>query len=69
MKVTIGIPVFNCETWVATAIQSALNQTWPDKEIIVVDDDGSTARSLQQAKRRLARRNSLQGLAIQYVER
>jgi hypothetical protein len=25
MKVTIGIPVFNCETWVATAIQSALD--------------------------------------------
>jgi hypothetical protein len=44
MKVTIGIPVFNCETWVATAIQSALDQTWPDKEIIVVDD-GSTDRS------------------------
>src|SRR5882762_5018929 len=44
MKVTIGIPVFNCERWVATAIQSALEQTWPDKEIIVVDD-GSTDRS------------------------
>jgi cellulose synthase/poly-beta-1,6-N-acetylglucosamine synthase-like glycosyltransferase len=44
MKVTIGIPVFNCETWVANAIQSALEQTWPDKEIIVVDD-GSTDRS------------------------
>src|ERR1700736_2340136 len=46
MKVTIGIPVFNCETWVATAIQSALEQTWSDKEIIVVDD-GSTDRSAQ----------------------
>jgi len=44
MKVTIGIPVFNCETWVAIAIQSALDQTWADKEIIVVDD-GSTDRS------------------------
>jgi glycosyltransferase involved in cell wall biosynthesis len=44
MKVTIGIPVFNCETWVATAIQSALEQTWSDKEIVVVDD-GSTDRS------------------------
>jgi glycosyltransferase involved in cell wall biosynthesis len=44
MKVTIGIPVFNCETWVATAIQSALDQTCSDKEIIVVDD-GSTDRS------------------------
>jgi len=44
VKVTIGIPVFNCETWVATAIQSALDQTWSEKEIIVVDD-GSTDRS------------------------
>jgi Glycosyl transferase family 2 len=46
MKVTICIPVFNCETWVATAIRSALEQTWPDKEIIVVDD-GSTDRSAE----------------------
>ena len=44
MKVTIGIPVFNCESWIAQAIESALGQSWPDKEIIVVDD-GSTARS------------------------
>jgi glycosyltransferase involved in cell wall biosynthesis len=49
MKVTIGIPVFNCETWVATAIQSALEQTWPDKEIVVVDD-GSTDRSADICK-------------------
>jgi glycosyltransferase involved in cell wall biosynthesis len=41
MKVTIGIPVYNCERWVRTAIQSALDQTWSDKELIVVDD-GST---------------------------
>src|SRR6266478_3943573 len=49
MKITIGIPVFNCETWVATAIQSALEQTWPDKEIIVVDD-GSTDGSADICK-------------------
>jgi cellulose synthase/poly-beta-1,6-N-acetylglucosamine synthase-like glycosyltransferase len=49
MKITIGIPVFNCETWVATAIQSALEQTWPDKEIIIVDD-GSTDGSADICK-------------------
>jgi Glycosyl transferase family 2 len=38
MKVTIGIPVYNCERWIKEAIISALNQTWQDKEIIVVDD-------------------------------
>ena len=46
MKITIGIPVFNCEAWVSTAVQSALDQTWTDKEIIVVDD-GSTDRSAE----------------------
>jgi len=36
--------VFNCQTWIAAAIQSALDQTWTDKEVIVVDD-GSTDRT------------------------
>jgi glycosyltransferase involved in cell wall biosynthesis len=44
MKVTIGIPVYNCEAWVREAIDSALAQTWPRKEVIVVDD-GSQDRT------------------------
>ena len=36
--VTILIPCFNCAEWVGAAIQSALDQTWPEKEIIVIDD-------------------------------
>ena len=44
--VSILIPCFNAEQWIAQAIQSALDQTWPKKEIIVVDD-GSTDRSLE----------------------
>ena len=39
--VSILIPVYNAEEFVAETIQSALNQTWPDKEIIVVDDGSS----------------------------
>ena len=42
--VSILIPVYNCEAWVAQAVQSALVQTWSNKEIIAVDDastDGS----------------------------
>ena len=39
--VSILIPAFNAERWIADAIQSAIGQTWTRKEIIVVDD-GST---------------------------
>ena len=46
MKVSILIPCYNAEQWVGHAIQTALDQTWPDKEVIVVDD-GSTDRSLE----------------------
>jgi glycosyltransferase involved in cell wall biosynthesis len=46
MKVTIGIPTYNREMWIANAIESALGQTWPDKEVIVVDD-GSTDRTAE----------------------
>ncbi len=45
MVVSILIPCYNAERWVAQAIESALAQTWPLKEILVVDD-GSTDRSL-----------------------
>ena len=47
--VSILIPVYNDEKYLAQAIESALNQTWPSKEIIVVDD-GSTDQSLFIAK-------------------
>jgi glycosyltransferase involved in cell wall biosynthesis len=45
MLVSILIPCFNAERWVAQAIESALGQTWPEKEVVVVDD-GSQDRSL-----------------------
>ena len=48
--VSILIPCHNAECWIAQAIESALAQTWPDKEVIVVDD-GSTDRSLEIIKR------------------
>ena len=49
MKVTIGIPCFNAERWLRRAIDSALAQTWPDCEVIVVDD-GSSDSSLSIAQ-------------------
>lgn len=36
--VSILIPAHNAEEWIVETIQSAIAQTWPRKEIIVVDD-------------------------------
>ncbi len=44
-KVSILIPCFNAESFVAEAIQSAIDQTWENIEIIAVDD-GSTDGSI-----------------------
>jgi glycosyltransferase involved in cell wall biosynthesis len=38
MLVSILIPCCNAERWIAQCIESALAQTWPEKEVIVVDD-------------------------------
>ncbi len=42
--VSIIIPVYNSEKNLAASIDSAIAQTWPNKEIIIVDD-GSTDNS------------------------
>jgi glycosyltransferase involved in cell wall biosynthesis len=47
--VSILIPCYNAEAWLAQTLESALSQTWPNTEIIVVDD-GSTDRSLEIAQ-------------------
>src|SRR3989442_1454711 len=41
MLVSILIPCYNAERWVAEAIESALQQTWAAKEVVVVDDGSS----------------------------
>ena len=43
--VSILIPAYNAQAWIADALTSAIGQTWPHTEIIVVDD-GSTDRTL-----------------------
>jgi glycosyltransferase involved in cell wall biosynthesis len=50
MLVSILIPCFNAEASIGQAVESALAQTWPEKEIIVVDD-GSTDGSLNIIRR------------------
>ncbi|MGB3514309.1 MAG: glycosyltransferase [Microcoleaceae cyanobacterium] len=45
-KVSIIIPVYNCELYIAQAIESVFNQTYTDYEIIVIND-GSTDNTRQ----------------------
>jgi glycosyltransferase involved in cell wall biosynthesis len=49
-KISIIIPVFNTEKYLAEAIESVLSQTLKPTEIIVVDD-GSTDKSVEIARR------------------
>lgn len=48
--VSIIIPCYNAERWIAAAIESSLAQTWTEVEIIVVND-GSKDGSLAVAQR------------------
>ena len=48
--VSICIPVFNSEKWLGDTINSALAQTWSNKELIIVDD-GSADNSLKIARK------------------
>jgi glycosyltransferase involved in cell wall biosynthesis len=47
--VSILVPAYNAEEWIAQSIRSAIAQTWPRKEIIIVDD-GSSDRTADVAR-------------------
>jgi glycosyltransferase involved in cell wall biosynthesis len=47
--VSILIPAYNAEKWIAQTIRSARDQTWPRKEVIIVDD-GSSDKTLKIAR-------------------
>jgi len=46
IKVSVIVPVFNCEEYVGATLDSIINQDFEDYEIIVIDD-GSTDGSLK----------------------
>jgi glycosyltransferase involved in cell wall biosynthesis len=50
MLVSVGIPSYNHAEFLPKTIESCLNQTYKDIEIIIVDD-GSTDNSLEIARR------------------
>jgi len=46
MQISVILPVYNAERWVAESVQSILDQTFTDFELLVVDDastDGTAA--------------------------
>lgn len=47
--VTVGLPVYNAEPYLADAIQSVINQSFTDWELIIVDD-GSSDNSIAVAQ-------------------
>jgi glycosyltransferase involved in cell wall biosynthesis len=52
--VSILIPAYNAENWIGYTLESAIGQTWPRKEIIVVND-GSTDGTAEVARRYASR--------------
>jgi glycosyltransferase involved in cell wall biosynthesis len=40
-RVSVIMPVYNVEAYVAEAVQSVLDQTFEDFELLIVDDGGS----------------------------
>lgn len=63
MKVSIIIPVYNVEKYVAECLQSVLSQDYADKEIIIVDDC-STDNSMDVVRSVIAEKEPQCGIRI-----
>jgi len=50
MKISIVIPVYNTEKYVEKCIESALNQSYPDIEILVINDGSTDSTELLSKK-------------------
>jgi cellulose synthase/poly-beta-1,6-N-acetylglucosamine synthase-like glycosyltransferase len=53
--VSILIPAYNADKWIAETIQSAMGQTWQRKEIIVVHGRSCPPICLKKRRRRIQR--------------
>jgi glycosyltransferase involved in cell wall biosynthesis len=42
-KITVLLPVFNCELYIQLAVESILNQTYTDFELLIIDDASTDA--------------------------
>ena len=47
MKISIIIPCYNAEKWIGLSIESALNQTYENIEVVVVDNDSTDGSYLE----------------------
>lgn len=52
--VSVIVPVYNCEEYIGTTLDSIINQDFKNFEVIVIDD-GSTDRSLEIIKEKLSK--------------
>ena len=70
--ITISIPVYNCEKYIERSINSVLQQTYPNIEILLIDDKGNDSsshiikeiQSKHKDKVRIVEHESNQGLSI-----
>src|SRR4051794_14701943 len=46
-RISVIVPAYNCAPYIKAAVSSVLGQTFPDLEVIVVDD-GSTDSTVQE---------------------
>lgn len=51
--VSVIVPVYNAQSWLAETLDSVAAQTWPNTEVLLIDD-GSTDASVEVAKRYLS---------------
>ncbi|MGI0480101.1 glycosyltransferase family 2 protein [Geminocystis sp. CENA526] len=65
-KVSVIIPVYNSQTTVLQTLESVLNQTYSDFELIIVDD-GSTDRSIELCQESIEQQNKVSPERIKIV--